>query len=333
MQNLSQPLVVGFPYKANMFQTLDADEHAACLREWGQCYDQLSAGRFSGCFEEFVFNRVQLFRERANQAIHESGAPWVGSRTLAVPVEVEGSGRFCGQALDIDSIITLKGGESLDFRTPRVHEILAITTDAAALGDYALQVEHRDIEAELTPRGVIPATRDQVHALRTFLATVMASLRATPAMLEHATIRKALEHAVYGAILEAVSTGTDNRPAPSGRTRQIVVERAREYMCEHIEEPISVADLCVQLRVSRRTLQYSFQDVLDLNPVKFLRALRLNCVRRELKRADPEHDTVADIAARWGFWHLSHFASDYRTMFDELPSETLRRRSVVHGLG
>ena len=70
----------------------------------------------------------------------------------------------------------------------------------------------------------------------------------------------------------------------------------------------------------------SFQDVLDLNPVKFLRALRLNGVRRELKRADPERETVADVAARWGFWHLSHFAADYRAMFDELPSETLKRR-------
>jgi len=33
---------------------------------------------------------------------------------------------------------------------------------------------------------------------------------------------------------------------------------------------------------------------------------------------------VQDIAARWGFWHLSHFANDYRRMFGELPSETLR---------
>jgi AraC family ethanolamine operon transcriptional activator len=33
---------------------------------------------------------------------------------------------------------------------------------------------------------------------------------------------------------------------------------------------------------------------------------------------------VQDIAARWGFWHLSHFANDYRRMFGELPSETAR---------
>jgi AraC family ethanolamine operon transcriptional activator len=66
--------------------------------------------------------------------------------------------------------------------------------------------------------------------------------------------------------------------------------------------------------------------VLDLNPVKFLRALRLNAVRRALKQAaGSERVAVADIAARWGFWHLSHFSADYKAMFGELPSETLRR--------
>ena len=60
--------------------------------------------------------------------------------------------------------------------------------------------------------------------------------------------------------------------------------------------------------------------------MRFLRALRLNGARRTLKAADPKDDTVTDIAARWGFWHLSHFAADYRSMFEEQPSDTLRRQ-------
>ena len=33
-----------------------------------------------------------------------------------------------------------------------------------------------------------------------------------------------------------------------------------------------------------------------------------------------------DAAAAFGFWHMSQFALDYREMFGERPSETLRRR-------
>lgn len=313
------------PFLANLHHTSDADEHAACLRDWRQCYDQLSAGSFAGEFEEFCFDNVQLFREHLNQSIHETGRPWEGSHTFGVATAVEGSGWFCGDPFDLNTIIALSGNQALDFRTPRQHELLAVTVNSQAFNDYALQVEHRDLERELDGISHFCATPQNAAQLRDFLATAFASLRATPQLLAHAQMRKALEQALFATLLDVVNPTPELRQAPSGKARQLVVKRAREFMREHIEDPISIEDLCIHLGVSRRTLQYSFQDVLDLNPVKFLRALRLNGVRRALKRADPQRDTVADIAARWGFWHLSHFASEYRAMFEELPSQTLKR--------
>ncbi len=312
------------PFSAIRRDTRDADDHASCLQRWNQRYDQLTAGVFTGNFEEFWFDDVQVFRERTNQSVHEAGQAWRGSRTFGVPVEVDGTGWYCGQIVDINSIITLRGGDELDFRTPRLQEVLAVTTDAEALNAYALQVEHRDLEAELHDKRVIHPSPEQAAALRSFLATVMASLRATPEMLRHAAMRKGLTQAVYASLIASATSDAQQRTTPPGHTRQQVVERAREYMNAHIEEPITVADLCTELGVSRRTLQYSFQDVLNLNPVSFLRALRLNGVRRDLKRAESQAGSIADIAARWGFWHLSHFASDYKAMFGELPSDTLR---------
>jgi AraC family ethanolamine operon transcriptional activator len=305
--------------------TTDADEHASCLQRWNQRYDQLTAGSFDGRFEEFWFDRMQVFRESTNQAVHECGQSWPGSRTIGVPVGAEGNGWFCGQSFATDSIITLRGGEELDFRTPRKLDIIAVTTDADAFNHYALQVEHRDIEAEIGNMRIMSSSPARAAELRNFLGTVMNSLRATPDMLRHRQMRKALEQAIYAVLIGSLSETDPLRVSPSGRTRQQIVERARAYMRAHIEEPISVADLCAELKVSRRTLQYSFQDVLDLNPVSFLRALRLNGVRRALRTADPQRENVADIAARWGFWHLSHFASDYKAMFGELPSATLKK--------
>jgi len=47
--------------------------------------------------------------------------------------------------------------------------------------------------------------------------------------------------------------------------------------------------------------------------VSYLRAMRLNGVRRMLKAADPARDSVQDIAARWGFWHP--YVQNYRPHF------------------
>jgi len=35
---------------------------------------------------------------------------------------------------------------------------------------------------------------------------------------------------------------------------------------------------------------------------------------------------IADVANKWGFWHLGQFAKDYRSWFGELPSEAYERR-------
>jgi AraC family transcriptional regulator, ethanolamine operon transcriptional activator len=57
--------------------------------------------------------------------------------------------------------------------------------------------------------------------------------------------------------------------------------------------------------------------------VAYLRAIRLNHVRRELR----DGRSVTDAATTWGFLHFGSFASDYRRMFGELPSVTVKRRA------
>ncbi len=309
-------------------QSDDAHDLACSLQHWKQRYVQLSPGRFTGDIEEVWFGNVQIFRERTNQIVHEAGMAWEGSRTFGIPVETEGEGWYCGEVFDRNSMLTLKDGDALDFRTPRKLDVLAVTTDMQVFSDYAARVEGRDIEAEIGRRRVICQAPEKAEELRSFLLTALDTVKAAPHLLEHAAMRKALEQAIFGSLLAAIGNGTEPpRPPSTSETRRQIVNRARDYMRQHVEEPITMADLCAELNVSRRTLQYSFQDVLDLNPVGFLRAMRLNGVRRALRQAD-EHVSVADVAASWGFWHLSHFAADYKAMFGELPSETLRAGSV-----
>ena len=83
----------------------------------------------------------------------------------------------------------------------------------------------------------------------------------------------------------------------------------------------------MQLHVTRRTLQNCFQDVLGMGPARYLRTVGLNAVRRELCDATP-HTTIADIAARWGFWHMGHFSQEYKALFGETPSQTRQHEAV-----
>jgi AraC family ethanolamine operon transcriptional activator len=55
--------------------------------------------------------------------------------------------------------------------------------------------------------------------------------------------------------------------------------------------------------------------------------VRLTEARRLLLTGDPRVATVTSAAAQAGFWHMAQFAQDYRNMFRELPSQTLRRNT------
>ena len=107
------------------------------------------------------------------------------------------------------------------------------------------------------------------------------------------------------------------------RRRRQVFLRAIEY-ADHLQRPIGIAAFAAATGVSRRVLELAFQETLGVTPIAYLRWSRINGARAELAAADPDSVRVADIRARWGFSEPGRFAVEYRRLFGESPSATLR---------
>jgi AraC family ethanolamine operon transcriptional activator len=104
-----------------------------------------------------------------------------------------------------------------------------------------------------------------------------------------------------------------------------LVKEADEYMRAHLEAPMTLISLCKALHTSERPLSYGFREAFGVSPIAYLKALRLQAVRTHLQQAEPTTTAIADIANRFKFQSLGHFSRDYKTMFGELPSETLKQ--------
>jgi AraC-like DNA-binding protein len=50
----------------------------------------------------------------------------------------------------------------------------------------------------------------------------------------------------------------------------------------------------------------------------------MHLARRALIRADPATATVTGVATEYGFWELGRFSVQYRALFGESPSASLR---------
>ena len=99
--------------------------------------------------------------------------------------------------------------------------------------------------------------------------------------------------------------------------------KPRDRSINYVE--LKVADIARAVGISVRTLHRLFADIRGTSPGKLLKSWRMEAVRDALRSADPEQTTVTDIAPRFGFYHLSQFARDYRRTYGELPSLTLQR--------
>lgn len=116
---------------------------------------------------------------------------------------------------------------------------------------------------------------------------------------------------------------------PSNTRRSL--HRAEEFLAAHLERPVSLADVARAAEQSVRSVSRAFQREHGMGPIAFLRQRRLEAANRDLSAAEPDATTVTEIALRYGFTHLSHFAGAYRTAFGEAPSATLQRRRGAGG--
>jgi len=164
------------------------------------------------------------------------------------------------------------------------------------------------------------------RAVSQALRLVDEASRHTGGPLAHPLAVRSLEQVfLHGLLLGQPHNHSAALDAPRGGSGPRAVTRAVELLRDDPARAWTVGALASAVFTSVRSLQEGFRRTLDTTPMAYLRKLRLERAREDLLAADPDDRTVTEVAARWGFLHLSRFASAYAGRFGELPSETLRR--------
>ncbi|MGD1704709.1 helix-turn-helix transcriptional regulator [Dapis sp. BLCC M229] len=119
--------------------------------------------------------------------------------------------------------------------------------------------------------------------------------------------------------------GVADLPRSTSRSSLLTLSRAEDYIIANLNQPLTIEAIAGTLGVSPSTLFKVFKDKLKITPMQFVKRQRLQKVREALLLANPQTSTVVDIASRYGFWNSGRFAAEYRKLFHENPTETLRR--------
>ncbi|HEX4560114.1 MAG TPA: helix-turn-helix transcriptional regulator [Mycobacterium sp.] len=142
----------------------------------------------------------------------------------------------------------------------------------------------------------------------------------TPLVVGHAS------RLLAAVMLSTFANASGPAPSPHDRTdgKPLLLRRAMEFMDANAANDIAITDIAEAIHVTPRAVQYMFRRHLDTTPLQYLRRMRLHLAHLELSAADRMHDTVTEIAARWGFAHTGRFAVLYRQTYGQSPHTTLR---------
>ncbi len=105
--------------------------------------------------------------------------------------------------------------------------------------------------------------------------------------------------------------------------RANVLKQAEKYMLNHLKVNVTTTNICQEIGVSKRTLEYIFKDFYQTTPKAYLKQLRLNYLRQSMLK-NPQIK-INDLAEDLGFLHRGQLARDYQKLFGELPSQTVKK--------
>ncbi|MDN7179401.1 helix-turn-helix domain-containing protein [Caballeronia sp. SEWSISQ10-4 2] len=304
----------------------DVHDHSSAVSGWEQVYRQITPGRFQSTLVQASSSDFHFFRESTNRRVAQQGIAPTGQSSIAVPLYAPLVGTFQGQRLDGYALLLLGAGEEFRFHTPESTHFTGISVPTDAM-DELVSVVVGESCARQMKQNVLRLGDEQGVMLRERLAPFLDAAERNAGAFAHPSAAKGFRDELISVLFSLLESATgEPRRDLTHATYSDIVRRCERIVQENTEQPITVLDLCRALRCSRRTLQTSFQRIANVTPVEYLRSIRLNAVHRLLRSTSANDLLVGDAAARWGFTHLGYFAREYRDLFGELPSQTLRLR-------
>jgi AraC-like DNA-binding protein len=300
----------------------EPDDFQAALREEGVVgFLVTGRGQFRARLTQIALHRLRL-------AAGEEELPRVAFITIppgmvlvSLPIGGRPSPIWGGIETRMGEMMTLGPGERVYARTGGPCAWAAIQVPAEDLVQYGRALSGAGFVVPPAARWRPPliAGRDARSLHRA--AIHMAEARSTALIDIEAA--HGLEQQLIQALIECLCSGPAKETSAARRHRGIVA--GFEDLLQTDPFP-SMTEICSALGVSERMLRECCKKHLGMGPSRYRHFRRMQQVHRALRKENPGTGSVSEVAERYAIRDLGRFAGEYRALYGELPSATLRRR-------
>lgn len=244
---------------------------------------------------------------------------------LQIPLAPPARVRLDGRPLESDSFLLITEGFpfTLSNVAPIRWTVVVVPSEHEMLESELMRSQmSRLLRKRSTLR--TDTNRDHLNTIRLIAARLSA---AADAISSDAVAARCAQEELIAAVARALESSSNPRPEQLGRppfSRRRVISDVLGLLEASTGAPLSMAALCHATGVAERTMRNIFGEYFGVGPMRFQQIYQLREIRAALLAADPTETTVTRIAARFGVWDISLLAQNYKALFGELPSRTLR---------
>ena len=302
------------------------EELVASVVAWDLNLRQVSRNYSDTTLEQFQVGKILVSHLTCGCFATHAGATPKGMYTVAVPDPACPEFRYSGRPVDRPAMIVAREGEEFNLITRPGYGIFTFSVPQIILEEYCeKQSEYSLGSLQKFRNEIIFVDPDSVMNLILAARAITGSVNQLSDMPGPPGSVRSLESNLLEHVFNSLPYGNRSRKEPDATTCARIFGQALDVINDHEHEPLIIPDLAAAVNTTERTLERAFNRELGISPKKYLLAQRMSGVHKDLWRSTASETSVADIANAWGFWHMGQFAKDYRSFFDELPSETLRR--------
>lgn len=297
------------------------DEISEAARAWDAEFRPMERPRAESRLVQILGSPALLSYAELGARVEQRGASPRGRRTFALLKQGAPEIIWCGSPADAETLLCFDEGGDFESSSPSGFAVHTLSITTEHLESIAERAELGSLRRLGSGARRVLLAPGEAKRLCAGLSHVIRCIDRDPAAAADPGIRLAIEDDLATAMLSAAVGHAHQAPPAPASIRAGALRRALDFIDAHAADAPRIADVCTASGASERTLRYAFYERFEMSPKAYLQGVRLNGVRRELRRRG-DRPSVSAAANHWGFWHLGQFAADYRRLFGELPSET-----------
>ena len=270
-------------------------------------HQQITAGSFEGKLKRVILPDIIIDHGEYNLKLIAQGAFSPNTVTLMIIHHTGDIGKVCGVDFVGGNLMVIPLHTDAEFTIPKHSSWTAINVAPTHLAKYGYKVDAMQL---------FTLNKECFHQFNQIY------LKLENQLSKGQVSQEVLQDMILSHFLQAIEC-LENRLEINYSDGYLMALNIRDYIIEHIEEPIQMYKLCQLTSKSVRTIERTFKQVFNLTVREYHSSYRLSLVRQTLMYN--KNTSVSSAALEHGYLHLSRFSSNYKKLFNELPSQTLRR--------